>query len=96
MQMESESRPIPTRGRSQHESCVIIRLARLLFRHRSHDCDGLWTLLLKQLGIPLLDFAFLGWWIGHSPEGQWIHEGIAKATPIRGELWMGWLAHYSI
>jgi len=50
----------------------------------------LWARLLKQLGIPSLNFAFLGRWIGHLPEGQWIHEGIARAAPIKGELWMGW------
>ena len=27
----------------------------------------LWALLLKQLGIPSLNFAFLGRWIGHLP-----------------------------
>jgi len=56
----------------------------------------LWALLLKQFGIASLNFAFLGRWIGHLPRGQWTHEGIAKAAPIRGELWMGWFAHYSI
>jgi hypothetical protein len=56
----------------------------------------LWALLLKQLGIPSLNFSFLGRWIGHLADGQWTHESIAKAAPIRGELWMGWLVHYSI
>jgi len=56
----------------------------------------LWALLLRQFGIPSLNFAFLGRWIGHLPSGQWIHEGIAKASPIKGELWIGWFAHYSI
>jgi hypothetical protein len=56
----------------------------------------LWALLLRKLGIPSLNFAFVGRWIGHLPRGQWIHEGIAKAAPIKGELWMGWFAHYSI
>jgi hypothetical protein len=55
-----------------------------------------WALLLRQLGIPSLNFAFLGRWIGHLPRGQWKHESIARATPVRGELLMGWLAHYSI
>jgi DUF2938 family protein len=55
-----------------------------------------WALFLKQLGIPSLSFAFLGRWIGHLADGQWTHESIAKAAPIRGELWMGWFAHYSI
>ncbi|MGP0018908.1 MAG: DUF2938 domain-containing protein [Candidatus Sulfotelmatobacter sp.] len=56
----------------------------------------IWALLLRQLGIPSLNFAFLGRWIGHLPHGQWSHQSIAKAPPIRGELWMGWFGHYSI
>jgi hypothetical protein len=56
----------------------------------------LWALLLRLLGIPSLNLAFLGRWIGHLPDGQWTHESIAKAAPIKGELWIGWIAHYSI
>ena len=56
----------------------------------------LWALLLRQFGIPSLNFAFLGRWIGHLAHGQWTHESIAKTTPVKGEVWMGWLAHYSI
>ena len=56
----------------------------------------LWALLLKQLGIPSLNFAFLGRWLGHLPEGRWAHESIARATPVRGELLLGWGAHYAI
>ncbi len=55
-----------------------------------------WALLLRQFGVPSLNFALLGRWIGHLPEGRWIHESIAKAAPVRGELLMGWSAHYSI
>lgn len=57
--------------------------------------DG-WALLLKQFGVPSLNFAFLGRWIGHLSEGQWMHESIAKATPVRFELLIGWCAHYAI
>lgn len=57
--------------------------------------DG-WALLLRQIGIPSLNFAFLGRWIGHLPEGRFRHESIAKATPVRGELLIGWGAHYSL
>ena len=56
----------------------------------------LWALLLKRFGIPSLNFAFQGRWIGHLPEGTWIHERIAQATPVRGERIIGWSAHYSI
>jgi len=56
----------------------------------------LWALLLKRFGIPSLNFAFLGRWIGHLPEGKWIHESISRATPVKGERLIGWGAHYSI
>jgi hypothetical protein len=56
----------------------------------------LWAALLRQVGIPSLNFALLGRWIGHLPEGRWIHESIARATPVKGELLIGWSAHYSI
>jgi hypothetical protein len=56
----------------------------------------LWALLLRQFGIPSLNFALLGRWLGHLPEGRWVHPSIAKAKPVRGELLMGWCAHYSI
>ncbi len=55
-----------------------------------------WALLLKQVGVPSLNFAFLGRWLGHLPQGQWVHAGIAKSAPVRGELVLGWVAHYSI
>jgi Protein of unknown function (DUF2938) len=55
-----------------------------------------WALLLRQVGIPSLNFAFLGRWIGHLRQGRWMHQSIARATPVRGELLIGWCAHYSI
>jgi len=55
-----------------------------------------WALLLRQFGVPSLNFALLGRWIGHIPQGRWAHESIARATPVRGELLLGWSAHYSI
>jgi hypothetical protein len=56
----------------------------------------LWALFLAQLGIRSLNLAFLGRWVGHVPEGRWIHENIASAPPVRGELVIGWCAHYAI
>lgn len=56
----------------------------------------LWALLLRQVGVPSLNFAFLGRWLAHLPDGQWVHASIAKAAPVRGELLLGWAAHYSI
>lgn len=56
----------------------------------------LWAALLKRVGITSLNFALLGRWIGHLSSGRWFHENIAKAPEIRGELLIGWCAHYSI
>ena len=55
-----------------------------------------WALLLRQFGVPSLNFAFLGRWIGHLHQARRMHGSIASATPVRGELWLGWSAHYSI
>lgn len=56
----------------------------------------LWAALLRRAGIPSLNFAFLGRWIGHLPEGRFLHDSIAKARPVRGERLLGWGAHYAI
>jgi hypothetical protein len=55
----------------------------------------LWLLLLKALGVPTLNFALLGRWVGHMPQGQWAHAAIAKASPVQGELVLGWVVHYA-
>ncbi|MFN4361582.1 MAG: DUF2938 domain-containing protein [Hylemonella sp.] len=55
----------------------------------------LWLTLLKALGLPTLNFALLGRWVGHMPRGRWAHPGIAKAVPVRGELALGWAVHYA-
>lgn len=55
-----------------------------------------WAAVLRRFGIPSLNFAFLGRWLGHLPRGTFLHESIAKAPPVRGELALGWCAHYGI
>ncbi|MFI8747492.1 DUF2938 domain-containing protein [Pseudomonas sp. NPDC077186] len=54
-----------------------------------------WLLLLRRLGVPTLSFAFVGRWVGHLLRGKVMHEAIAKAAPIGGELALGWLVHYA-
>lgn len=56
----------------------------------------LWGVVLRRSGIATLDFALLGRWIGHLPDGQVMHVNVAKATPVAGEVWIGWCAHYAI
>jgi hypothetical protein len=55
-----------------------------------------WAAVLRRFGVPSLNFAFLGRWIGHLPRGRWLHESIGKTAPIQGEVLIGWCAHYSI
>jgi Protein of unknown function (DUF2938) len=54
----------------------------------------IWLMCLQRLGIPTLNFAMIGRWVGHWGQGVWSHETIAKAAPVRGELALGWLMHY--
>jgi hypothetical protein len=55
-----------------------------------------WAALLRRLGVQSLNFAMLGRWIGHLLQGRLTHDSIAKASPIRQELLLGWVAHYAI
>jgi hypothetical protein len=55
-----------------------------------------WAALLRRFGVPSLDFAMLGRWVGHLPRGRFLHERIAAAAPIRGERALGWATHYAI
>lgn len=56
----------------------------------------LWLLLLKRLGVPTLNFAFIGRWAGHLLRGRFAHQAIARAKPVPGELAWGWLVHYAV
>lgn len=56
----------------------------------------LWLLLLQRAGIPTLDFALLGRWVGHLFHGQVVHDAIRRAPSIAGERALGWLAHYVV
>ncbi|AYF86497.1 DUF2938 domain-containing protein [Pseudomonas sp. JS3066] len=56
----------------------------------------IWLLFLKRLGVPSLNFAFIGRWVGHLLQGRIAHDAIAKAEPIPGELALGWGTHYAI
>lgn len=56
-----------------------------------------WGLLRQALfGVPRLDYALLGRWVGHMPRGRFRHPAIAEAAPIPGERVIGWTAHYGI
>ena len=57
----------------------------------------LWNLFLKRtLGIPSLNYCFLGRWVLHIPRGTFRHASIGKASPKRFECQIGWITHYTI
>jgi Protein of unknown function (DUF2938) len=57
----------------------------------------LWVVFLKRVfGVPALDYRMVGRWLGHCARGRFMHDKIAAASPARGELVIGWAAHYAI
>ncbi|MGY6272475.1 DUF2938 domain-containing protein [Achromobacter denitrificans] len=54
-----------------------------------------WLIAMKRLGVPTLNFAFVGRWVGHAWRGKFAHASIGQARPIAGELALGWTAHYA-
>jgi len=55
-----------------------------------------WLMLLNRLGVPTLNFAFIGRWVGHLARGRFAHQAIAKALPIPAEVPLGWVTHYAV
>lgn len=57
----------------------------------------LWTIARARLfDVPAPDWGLVGRWFGHMARGQFRHERIATAEPVRGERAIGWIAHYLI
>lgn len=54
-----------------------------------------WAIARGRLfGIALPNYALVGRWLAHMPRGRFRHASIAAAPPVRGELGIGWIAHY--
>ena len=45
---------------------------------------------------PAASYALVGRWLAHMLRGRFVHQAIAKSTPIKGESLIGWTAHYAI
>ncbi|EGC99422.1 hypothetical protein B1M_36681, partial [Burkholderia sp. TJI49] len=59
--------------------------------------SDLWALFRQRaFGIPSLDLALVGRWVGHMAHGQFRHASIVSAPPVAGERALGWLVHYAI
>ena len=56
-----------------------------------------WGLARKRvLGVAPPNYALVGRWIAHMAHGCFHHDSIAASTPVRGEKFIGWTAHYLI
>lgn len=56
-----------------------------------------WAFLQKKwFSVPSLDYRLVGRWLGHIPQGRFVHDGIGKAEPVAYETSLGWAAHYVI
>ncbi len=55
-----------------------------------------WTYFLGLFNIKSLDYRFVGRWISNFPMGKVFHKNIMQTEPVKGELFIGWLAHYLI
>jgi len=54
-----------------------------------------WGLARKPLlGMSAPDYRPVGRWVLSMFSGHFVHAGISKATPMRGERIVGWMVHY--
>ena len=57
----------------------------------------IWSIIRQWLfSVPPPNFGFVGRWMAYCARGHFRHDAIAKAPPIKGELFIGWFAHYLI
>ncbi len=47
-------------------------------------------------GAPITDWAMIGRWVGHIPQGQLVQQDIAKAPPVANERAIGRIVHYVV
>ncbi|GAB2884164.1 DUF2938 domain-containing protein [Microvirgula curvata] len=55
----------------------------------------LWLMLMRALGVPTLNFALVGRWVGHLCHGRFSHTRIGQARPVHREAALGWIVHYA-
>jgi hypothetical protein len=59
-------------------------------------CIDAWGLILEMYGVTSRGILFLGRYLSHLLEGTFIHDNIMVSNSIPGELFLGYLGHYSI
>ncbi len=56
-----------------------------------------WQQIFRHaFGVPITNWAMIGRWVGHFPQGRFVYENIGKAPPVEGERALGWVVHYVV
>ena len=50
----------------------------------------------RVFGEPATSWAMVGRWFGNMARGQFVQIAMSEAVPVKGELTIGWIAHYAI
>jgi Protein of unknown function (DUF2938) len=53
-------------------------------------------IMSRALGVPATNWAMVGRWFGNMAHGQFVQVATSEAAPFKGELAIGWIAHYAI
>jgi hypothetical protein len=57
----------------------------------------IWQCLLQAIaGVPPAQWGLIGRWLAGFPRGVFVHQSIAAAKSVRGELALGWAFHYAV
>jgi energy-converting hydrogenase Eha subunit B len=56
----------------------------------------IWAFTLNIFKIKSLDYRYVGRWIANFPQGKFFHKNIMNTPPVKGEIILGWTAHYLI
>ena len=57
----------------------------------------IWAVTLNRMaGVALPNWAMVGRWFAHLPQGKLFHDAIGDADPVPGEATIGWAAHYGV
>lgn len=79
-----------------HEPMPYLIGALLIGAGATLGMDAWVVLRTRWLGVPPLDYALVGRWLGHLLRGRFRHDRIGASPPVWGERVVGWVAHYLI
>ncbi|MCB1954078.1 MAG: DUF2938 family protein [Rhodocyclaceae bacterium] len=57
----------------------------------------LWAKVLRRgFRLPTTNWSMVGRWLGHLPQGKFIHRPISSSHEVPHERYLGWALHYLI